>query len=388
MPCLDMIAIALICGVFGYFMVHLIALIHSKRWLHRKIPQLSETHAHLGVSILKPIVGMDDTLPVNLESYFNLKYPKYEILISIAEPDGKSIPLVKALKKKYPRVDCSVFIGASSVGVNPKINNMLRAFNAAKYEVLWISDSGILTLPHTLTEMTMHLEDPKVGIVHQLPFTLPDSSFAGVLDSVYFGTQHARVCLCADVFKQNCANGMSWLIRKHALLAEGGLLKYSQYLAEDFFISTTLWKKGWKLQLSTLPAIQNSGHRSLRSYVKRIVRWGRLRASMMPWPGLLEPFTECLTLGVLLSLSLYQLMDWNPVWPFIGHVCLWFLLDMCLLKQIQNGIISPWWKVVLAWLLREVCTLSLFFASLWSRQVSWRGINYRLTHGGVAYKTD
>ena len=116
-----------------------------------------------------------------------------------------------------------------------------------------------VALPHTLTEMTMHLEDPKVGIVHQLPFTMPESSFAGVLDSVsayacvhvrtficvhgcvccianshvigvwlqfqvYFGTQHARVYLCADVFKQNCANGMSWLIRKPALLAEGSLM--------------------------------------------------------------------------------------------------------------------------------------------------------------------
>lgn len=39
-------------------------------------------------------------------------------------------------------------------------------------------------LPHTLTEMVTHLQDPKVAIVHQLPFTLPDASFAGVLDSV------------------------------------------------------------------------------------------------------------------------------------------------------------------------------------------------------------
>ena len=41
-----------------------------------------------------------------------------------------------------------------------------------------------LALPHTLTEMTTHLHDPKVGIVHQLPFTVPDASLAGVLDSV------------------------------------------------------------------------------------------------------------------------------------------------------------------------------------------------------------
>jgi len=33
-----------------------------------------------------------------------------------------------------------------------------------------------------------------------------------------------------------------------------------------------LFYRGWKLQLSTLPALQNSGHRSLRSYVRRIVR--------------------------------------------------------------------------------------------------------------------
>ena len=42
-----------------------------------------------------------------------------------------------------------------------------------------------VALPHTLTEMTTHLHnDPTVGIVHQLPYTLPDTSFAGVLDSV------------------------------------------------------------------------------------------------------------------------------------------------------------------------------------------------------------
>jgi len=48
---------------------------------------------------------------------------------------------------------------------------------------------------------------------------------------------------------------------------------------------------------------------------------------MILWPGLLEPFTECLTLGVIQSLPLYQLMEWNPVWLFCGHACLCFFLD-------------------------------------------------------------
>ena len=71
-----------------------------------------------------------------------------------------------------------------------------------------------------------------------------------------------------------------------------------------------------------------------------VYRWGRLRASMMPWPGLLEPFTECLTLAVVSSLSLCQLFDCNPLWPFCGHVILWLFLDICLLFQIQVNIYS------------------------------------------------
>ena len=35
--------------------------------------------------------------------------------------------------------------GASSVGVNPKINNIYEAYEAAHYNLLWISDSNIIS---------------------------------------------------------------------------------------------------------------------------------------------------------------------------------------------------------------------------------------------------
>ena len=64
-----------------------------------------------------------------------------------------------------------------------------------------------------------------------------------IIIQVYFGTQHSRVYLLANLFGENCANGMSWLVRKEALDKEGGLIAFSDYIAEDFFMGKALWKK-------------------------------------------------------------------------------------------------------------------------------------------------
>lgn len=56
------------------------------------------------------------------------------------------IMLVNSLIEKYPKVDAKVFLGGSDVGVNPKINNMHKAYEAASYEFVLISDSGIRSM--------------------------------------------------------------------------------------------------------------------------------------------------------------------------------------------------------------------------------------------------
>jgi cellulose synthase/poly-beta-1,6-N-acetylglucosamine synthase-like glycosyltransferase len=61
------------------------------------------------VSIIKPLAGPDVNLKVNLETYFNLKYPKYEILFCTQSEDDPSLRTVKELMEEYPNVDVQVF---------------------------------------------------------------------------------------------------------------------------------------------------------------------------------------------------------------------------------------------------------------------------------------
>jgi len=63
-----------------------------------------------GVTILKPLKGVDELLRDNLESFFNLDYPKYEILFSIAHEKDPSRVVVEELINKYPNVDAKLII--------------------------------------------------------------------------------------------------------------------------------------------------------------------------------------------------------------------------------------------------------------------------------------
>ena len=43
----------------------------------------------------------------------------------------------------YRLIGLCLNVGATTGGVNPKINNMLQGYKIAKYDLLWINDSSL-----------------------------------------------------------------------------------------------------------------------------------------------------------------------------------------------------------------------------------------------------
>merc|ERR1711893_545363 len=101
------------------------AILYGRWKLHRKPPPLNaETLPLPGVSILKPLTGVDPHLYENLETFFNMDYPQYELLFCVEDEMDPALMVVRSLMEKYPKIDAKLFIVAKRVGINPKINNM------------------------------------------------------------------------------------------------------------------------------------------------------------------------------------------------------------------------------------------------------------------------
>nr|CAD7198902.1 unnamed protein product [Timema douglasi] len=357
----------------------------ARRWkLHKKMTPLPPEAPYPGVSILKPLMGVDPNLFTNLESFFTMNYPLFELLLCVEDESDPAIMLARSLMKKYPNVDSRLFTGGASVGVNPKINNMYPAYMAAKYDMLLISDSGIRMKEDTLLDMVLHMTE-FIGLVHQMPFTCDRKGFAATLEKIYFGTAQARIYLSADFLGIICHTGMSTLMRKSLIDDVGGLAKFGCYLAEDFFFAKSLTNRGWKMRISSQPAWQNSGLCEISSFQARLTRWAKLRVAMVPFTIILEPLSECMVLGAFASWAVSFLFNWDPLSFYLVHILLWFLCDWILISIVQNGSL-PFNKFdfVVGWLFRECSSLYLFLVALWNPSIRWRARTYKLRWGGVA----
>jgi len=369
----------------GLWGVHILAVIYGKWRLHRKLSVADPEKELPGVSIIKPLCGTDNLLLQNLETFFTLQYCKFELLFCIQDLDDSiSYAYVKSLIDKYPGVECRVFRGGDTVGVNPKINNMSPAYRAASHPLILVSDSSIKMREDTLTDMVLTMTDT-VGLVHQMPYICDSAGLSSTLEKVYFGTFHARMYLTSDMFGINCATGMSALMRKQLLDNKGGFDAFGCYLAEDFFFAQAVQEQNYKLAISSQPAAQNPAESSVNSFQNRMSRWTKLRFAMVPLTVFLEPFSECMLAGALASLSSYILFRTDPVCFYLIHVLGWFLADWILIHVIQNGSLPfSKFEFLVMWLFRECGAPYLFLHAISHPSIRWRTMEFRLNWGGKA----
>ncbi|CAG8520183.1 4694_t:CDS:2 [Paraglomus occultum] len=340
-----------------------------------------------GVSIIQPLKGLDCNLYENLASSFRQDYPKFEIIFSVADENDPAIKIVKDLIKRYPKVDAKLLIGERRVGVNPKINNIIRSYESAKYDILWVKDSNVYVDPGCLGRSIDKLNQPNVGLIHHLPFAVRPDTFGSELEMIFLNTVHAKMYLSINfIGPDSCVVGKSCVYRKSDLEKVGGLEHFGKYMAEDNLLARALWRKGYKHAMTGDLAYQPLGSTSSIDYFMRRSRWTRIRKYTVTAATVVEPFTESIVCGLCSAYGFNLLWNIHPLNFFAFHLITWFMFDLALFQALSKRTVEveDIRGFIMAWAIREITALPLYLYSIAGSTVDWRDTTYFLNSDATA----
>jgi ceramide glucosyltransferase len=103
-----------------------------------------------GVSIIRPVCGVENFSEATLTSVFHLAYPRYEVLFCAAKAADPIVSLVSRLITSHPQIRARLLIGNDLISKNPKLNNVVKGWAAADHEWVVMADSNVLLPPDYL----------------------------------------------------------------------------------------------------------------------------------------------------------------------------------------------------------------------------------------------
>ncbi len=228
------------------------------------------------VSLLRPVCGVDQHDEATLASCLTLDHPNIDVIFCSATARDPAVALVNALKARFPEADAQLLIGNDKSTANPKLNNLIKGWKAAKHDWIVMADSNVLMPPDYLQQLFEAWHDD-TGLVCSPPVGSHPQGFWAEIECAFLNSYQARWQLAADTAGLGFAQGKSMLWRRDMLDHAGGLMALGSEIAEDAAATKVVRKHGLRVRLVDRPFEQPLGFRSGRQVWDRQLRWARLR---------------------------------------------------------------------------------------------------------------
>jgi ceramide glucosyltransferase len=321
----------------------------------------------VGVTVLRPVCGLENNIEETLASTFRLAYPRYEALFCVATEADPVVPLVERLIAANPTVPAQLLVGDDQVCANPKLNNLVKGWQSARHDWIIMADSNVL-LPGDYVESLFSPWIPGTGLVTSPAVGIRPTGFCSEIECAFLNTYQARWQLIADQLGLGFAQGKNMLWRRDLLDAAGGIGALAADLAEDVAATKIVRKAGLKVRLVGAPFPQPLGFRTFGEVWQRQVRWARLRRV-----GLRAYFIPELFTGAFFPLSAAGLV------AAAGELSFGWVAVLCLVWFGAEAVLARWagWpssaRSVLAWMARDLLIPALWVVAWSEATLVWRG---------------
>lgn len=320
------------------------------------------------VSIVRPVCGVDHFDEMTLRSTFELKASPYEVIFCAAREDDAAVPLVRRLIAEYPHIDARLLIGDDRPTSNPKLNNIVKGWAAARHRWIVLADNNVLMPEHYLDDLFQSFTSG-VGLVCSPPVGSHPIGFWAELECAFLNTYQARWQSAADTIGFGFAQGKSMLWRRDILDDAGGIEALGAEIAEDAAATKIVRSHGLDVRLVDRPFEQPLGLRTRAQVWDRQVRWARLRRATFPLFYAPEILSGC-SLPAAAAVVAATAFDVDPLIALAGLLSVWMGAEVLLAR------VAGWhlrWHSPFAWLLRDALLPVLWVEGWLGDTFVWRG---------------
>lgn len=361
-------------GLFA-LAVQLVCVLRHRR--EQVLPR-PEAAARPGISILKPLCGVDDDLEANLEQFASLDYPNYEVILGVKDMRDPAYAVARAVVARWPHV-MRLALQVGEPGLNPKVNQLITLASEARHGLWVISDSNVRVAPGYLGEIAEGFADPEVGCVTHPIAGIGERTVGSLLDNLHLASSAAAGVIAAKrMADKDIVVGKSMALRREDVEALGGFFSVKDVLAEDFVIGLWVTRKlGKRVKVARTPVFNVSLKKRVGDFFKRYVRWSVIHHSSV---GTLTYLAQGLLNPVPLALLSAVLEPGVPAFAALAAVALTkALIDVTVFRLLRPEPVS--WRTVPAVLLKDTLLFVAWCNGLFSRTVDWRGNRLRVLPG-------
>lgn len=320
------------------------------------------------VSIVIPVRGIENFTAETLSRAFRLSWPNYELLFCVAHGNDPVIAEIERTAAEHPSVASRILVGDDRISANPKLNNCVKGWQAARHDWVVLADSNVL-MPEDYVQHLMGGWRSDSGLVCSTPLGSRPDGFWAEVECTFLNTQQARWQYAGEALGLGFAQGKSMLWYKPMLDANGGIHALNAEIAEDAASTKLVNRLGLKVHLVSSPFEQPLGRRTGHDIWSRQCRWSRLRR--VTFPGF---FTPEILLGLLPPLSLALIavaLGYGTLPSAVLLVLAGIYLPELALAFTKGWRLSRW--SVPAMIVRDLMLPAIWLRAWLGGTIDWRG---------------
>jgi ceramide glucosyltransferase len=341
-------------------------------------------------AVLCPCRGMEPGLERNLVSLCEFNHQNFEVFFILASESDPAYTLVKRVAASS-RVKAHVVIAGKPASSSEKVNNLRVCIEQLPpdFEVLVFVDSDGRPGKTWLHHIVAPVADSRIGATTTMRWFIPNNS---AFPNALLAAWNASVVTMLGGHGKNFCWGGGTAIRRAIFDQMGMLDVWQNSFSDDYSLTIAIERTGRQIVFlpeCLTPSYIQTDLPSLLEFTNRQIKITRIYRPKM-WVGAFAThFLFCFTLLLGLVVALDLAIESRPSSQVITLFALPLLLAAFrgalrvvgvteAIPSCRAEIMAQSWIYIVVTLLVPFLCLFNFFASLFGRRITWRGIQYEI----------